>query len=250
MDTLFVGKNFVELPEVGSTNTFATNLLQGQPPEGTVVWSRCQTSGRGQASNQWHSSPDANLTFSLILYPRFLSPSRLFALSKIASLALHGAIKALLPPQEVFIKWPNDILLGRRKVAGILVENQLDGQGIQSSIIGIGLNVNEADFPPALQNTAISLAEALGRTLDLDALLAQLLGRLEALYLQLRSGNTYAMDRAYLQALYGYQEHVPMRIGGVEERPMLVGVDHSGRLALEREGKLQYFQMKELTFLL
>lgn len=250
MDTLFVGKNFVELPEVGSTNTFATKLLESQPPEGTVVWSHAQSAGRGQQSNAWHASPGANLTFSVILYPRFLPPSRLFTLNKVASLALHRVLQALLPHKEVSIKWPNDILVGRKKIAGILVENQLDGRGLQSSVIGIGLNINETDFPSALAQRATSLKMETGRTYELRPLLEQVLGIMEALFMQLRSNNTFRMDRDYLNSLFGYQEHVDLRIDGKLEKPMLVGVDPSGRLALERGGKLHYYQMKSLEFVL
>ena len=247
---MFVGKNFVELPEVGSTNTFASKLLDSQPPEGTVVWSHAQSSGRGQQSNSWHASPGANLTFSLILFPRFLPPARLFALNKVASLALQRVLQPLLPGREVLIKWPNDILVDRKKIAGILLENQLDGQGVQSSIIGIGLNVNEADFPPALRARATSLALETGQTFDLRPLLHQLLSQLEALFMQLRANNTYRMDHEYLQQLFGYQEHVDLLIDGKLEKPLLVGVDHSGQLALERGGRLHYYQMKSLEFVL
>lgn len=250
MDTLFVGKNFVELPEVGSTNSFATKLLESQPSEGTVVWSHAQTAGRGQQNNQWFATPGANLTFSIILFPRFLSPSRIFALNKVISIALCRVLRAQLPEREVLIKWPNDILVDRKKIAGILVENQLDGRGLQSSILGIGLNVNEQHFPEELQAKATSMALEGVQVPKLRPLLSQILQQVEALYLQLRSGKTFPMDREYLEHLYGYQEHVDLKIDGKMEKPMLVGVDLDGRLALERGGKLHYYQMKSLEFVL
>ncbi len=211
MNTLFVGKNLLELSEVDSTNAFANQLLSSQPAEGTVVRAAYQSAGRGQQSNVWLSQANANLTFSLILHPKFLAPQRAFALNKVVSLALHQCIQELLPDRTVSVKWPNDILVDGKKVAGILIENHLDQHGIKASIVGIGLNVNQVNFPDELSGKASSLSLEAGRQFDLDAVFTSLLEHLESLYLQLLSGKTERLDFGYLQALYGYGEQIRVR---------------------------------------
>lgn len=276
MNTLFVGKNLLELSEVDSTNTFANRLLSSQPTEGTVIKAAYQSQGRGQQTNTWLSDASANLTFSLILYPRFLSPNRVFSLNKVVSLAIYGCLKEFLPEQQILIKWPNDILVGNRKVAGILIENHLDQHGVKASIIGIGLNVNQIKFPSELNQKATSIAQEAGKQFDLDLIFSNLMERLEGLFLQMRGGKTERIDFEYLQALYGYGEQIRVRIPDpkvltseadgknqsetisqynnelppLEKEVVLVGVSPEGLLALEMEKRLHYFYHKQIEFIL
>ncbi len=267
MNTLFVGKNLLELSEVDSTNAFASKLLDSQPTEGTVVRTAYQSAGRGQQSNVWLSQANANLTFSLILYPHFIPPKRSFILNKVVSLALHRCIQEFLPFKAVSIKWPNDILVEGKKVAGILIENHLFQHGIKASVIGIGLNVNQVNFPEELSSKANSLSLEAGQQFDLDSVFTNLLEHLEAFYLQLRSGKTEHLDFGYLQALYGYGEKIrvkflnppvlthspPVKAPGPalkEEEVLLVGVTPEGLLALQTEGRLRYFYHKQIEFIL
>ena len=248
METLFVGKNFVEVPAIDSTNSFANQLLDTRPPEGTLIYTPHQFAGRGQQNSTWVSEPGDNLTFSIVLYPRFLPPERLFALNKIASLALLETLRPLFPPDHLHIKWPNDLLVQRRKTAGILIENQLESSGIRAAVLGIGLNVNQVEFPPDFAGRTTSIKAETGQSHDPKALLAAFCQHLEGLYLQLRAGQTDRMDRAYLQHLFAYQELTPVEIDGQDRQVMIVGVDAQGRLAIEQGGQLRYCQMKEIRF--
>ncbi|RMG23738.1 MAG: biotin--[acetyl-CoA-carboxylase] ligase [Bacteroidetes bacterium] len=248
--TQFVGRNFIYLDELPSTNTFAMELLTEEPAEGTVVQAGHQSRGRGQAGNHWHAAAGENLTLSVILYPAFLGTDELFYLSKISSLAIHACVSALLPGEEVLIKWPNDVLVNRRKVAGILIENQLEGKAVKASVLGIGLNVNQQAFPPEIRHTACSLRQLRGSSLSLQEVAARLFEELEAVYLRLRAGHRAAIDRSYLTHLYGYQTPVPMRIDGTEVQAMPVGVEQSGRLAVAWGERLRYFELKEVEFIL
>lgn len=255
MNTLFVGKNFLELVSVDSTNAFAHTLIPSHPAEGTVILAHTQTAGRGQQTNVWHSQPNQNLTFSLILNPSFLPATKAFAISKLVSVALLKYLQQTLPEEKVEIKWPNDILVNRKKIAGILLENHLDASGIRNSIIGIGLNVNQTEFPSHLSQ-ATSMALHSERTYDPKEVLAHLLERIEGLYLQLRGGRSSQMDFDYLQGLYGYGERIQVKVlkedaATAEPREVvLAGIDSSGRLALEMDQRLHYFQMKEIAFCL
>src|ERR1700747_2779313 len=144
METLFTGRNIIELSECASVNTHATELLKAvKLPEGTVIYTKKQTAGRGQRGNTWVSEDGKNLTMCFVFHPNFLNAANSFLLSMTVSLALHDLLTELLTEkQEVKIKWPNDILIDGKKVAGILIENVLREEQLSSSVIGIGLNLN------------------------------------------------------------------------------------------------------------
>jgi BirA family biotin operon repressor/biotin-[acetyl-CoA-carboxylase] ligase len=249
MGTLFMGRNLVDLPETESTQTLAEQFLTSQPPEGTVILTRHQTAGRGQAGNSWFSKPGLNLTFSTILYPRFLPLSGVFQLNRWASVAVAEALDHFLPQGYTAIKWPNDVLVNRKKICGMLFQNTVEGSSVKSAIVGIGINVNQREFP-AEAGKATSLVNVLGQEVSPDDLLAVLLEKMEAGYLALRSGRTAALEAEYLKRLYGYQETLTFRIGGEEVQAHLVGVEAGGRLALEREGKISTFDLKQVSFIL
>lgn len=250
MNTLFAGKNFIELAETPSTNTFARDLLLSNPPEGTVIFTPRQTAGKGQAGNHWNSEPDKNLTFSLILCPHFVAPSKVFQLNKAISLALQQVCQELMPDKVVTLKWPNDVLVGNRKIAGILLENQLETHRVRASIAGIGLNVNQTEFPIAIRSKATSLKLETGQDFEIKVVLEQILQRIEAHYLAIRAGKTAYMEHEYLQQLFQYQEEGDFIVDGKRQTAILVGVDPQGRLALQFGQSLRYFQMKEVEFCL
>lgn len=119
----------------------------GECPHGAVIATREQTAGRGQRGNSWEAEPGKNLTFSILLRPAALLAARQFELSMVVSLAIADAIDALLPEGvKTAVKWPNDIYIGNEKVCGILIENRLSGPYIDSSIAGIGININQRRF--------------------------------------------------------------------------------------------------------
>jgi BirA family transcriptional regulator, biotin operon repressor / biotin---[acetyl-CoA-carboxylase] ligase len=250
LNTLFVGKNFVELPAVDSTNTFALDLLASRPADGTVVYTAHQYAGRGQQGSAWLGAPGENIALSVILYPRFIQAMQAFSLSKVVALAVRDTVQHFLPEALVEVKWPNDILLRRRKVAGILLENQLQGNVLASAVVGIGLNVNQTDFSQGAYGMPTSLQAEAGRPFALDQVRDELLARLERRYLALRAGRVETLDHDYLHALYGYQELVPLRIDGEVVTRMPMGVDPQGRLIVEEGGKFRYFDLKEISFLL
>ena len=176
MNTLFTGQNFIRLGVTSSTQEYCENLLAvGQPPEGTVVLAEEQTGGKGMSGNTWYSEPGHNLLFSIIFYPTFISPSDAFVLNKICSLALYNALLPHTTGHELRIKWPNDILLNRKKIAGILLRNQVSGTMIRSTTAGIGLNVNQVHFPPKLYRKASSLRSETGIFFDRNILLESVL---------------------------------------------------------------------------
>jgi BirA family biotin operon repressor/biotin-[acetyl-CoA-carboxylase] ligase len=248
-ETIFTGKHSIRLEETPSTNTYAQGMLREKPPEGTLVLAYKQSAGRGQKGNVWLTEPGLNLTFSLIYYPGFLSVKQIFLLSKITSIALRDTLLEFVPMQEVDIKWPNDVLLNAKKVAGILIENQLEGNRISSSVIGVGLNVNQAKFPIELKEKATSLFLVKKEKFDTEEVLGMFLSKLEARYLELKNKGSSNIDQQYIRYLYGYQEEILFEREKQSFRGMIVGVDESGRLAVAEENQLRYYDFKEIRFL-
>lgn len=265
-NTFFIGKVYYRFDELPSTNDWAADLLANptfegskgaaktRPPEGTVVRAANQTAGRGQLGSQWHSAPDANLLLSIILYPTWLEAQAQFYLSMAVALALHETLTAMAPPAAPgayrltpTIKWPNDVYIEDKKVAGILIQNALTGAQLQSSIVGIGLNVNQKQFSPDLPNPG-SLALAYGEAFDLDALAERLFECLERWYLQLKAGHRAAILAAYEEKLWrrGQASRFERTADGSVFEGMIWGVSEQGMLRVETEARVEVFDLKGL----
>lgn len=163
--------------ETGSTNDDAAAAARAGAPHGATFVAETQTAGRGRRGHRWHTPPGDSLAFSLILRPT-LAPSDASALTLAIGLAVRDVV-ARRVPEAAAVKWPNDVLVDEKKIAGILVESQIVGARVAAVIVGVGLNVLTRAFPPEIAATATSLALAGARDLDREALLAELLGEIE-----------------------------------------------------------------------
>ena len=246
--TLFLGQIIQYLPSCQSTNDEASALIaRTDPCEGMLVITDNQMAGRGQRGNLWEAKAGQNLTFSAILKPSFLTAAEQFWLNIAISLGIYDALQPLVGT-SLRIKWPNDIYVGDQKAGGILIENTLHGYGIEWSIVGMGLNVNQTEFG---YSTATSLQQQapLPNAYDLPGLLSRLCETLEQRYLQLRSGQRDVLKTNYLQILYRYQEEHTFESEGISFRGTIIGVDATGRLAIAENGQVRYFGFKEVSFL-
>lgn len=253
METLFIGKQLLFLDEVDSTNTYAINLLRNvKPIEGTVVYTDNQTMGRGQRGSSWSSEIAANLTLSCILNPAFLKTENSFYLSKITALALHDLLTEILngSQYDIKIKWPNDILVNREKIAGILIENQVHKMHIQHSVIGIGLNVNQKKFSQ-LEHLATSLHLQKNNDYDKNDVLKKLCSYIEKWYLKLKANKLNEIDEFYLSNLFMYQQKVEfMSSNNVLFSAKIIGIETSGKLELELENQMiKIFDLKEVKLI-
>ena len=154
--------DIIWLDRAESTNR-SVRELSGRLDNLSVIAAYEQTAGRGQGTHSWHSTPGANLTFSILLRPRNLMARDLLLITCATTLGIRDYM--LEHGVEARIKWHNDIWVGMRKICGILIENVLDGEMIAESIIGIGLNINETDWPPELPNP-VSLKQLTGKDYD------------------------------------------------------------------------------------
>jgi BirA family biotin operon repressor/biotin-[acetyl-CoA-carboxylase] ligase len=180
-----VGAPLAVAAETASTNDDARRAAAAGAPHGAAFLADAQTRGRGRGAHVWHSPPGANLYLSLLLRPA-IPAVRIAPLALVAGLAVARAVDPLLPgvPRPL-IKWPNDVLVDGRKLAGVLVEAQLRGADVTSVVVGVGLNVSTTRFPDELADRATSLALLGSTSLDRVHVAARLLselGRASALY--------------------------------------------------------------------
>ncbi len=197
LGTLIIGRRIELHPQVGSTNDLAWQAGRHGEPEGLVVLAEEQVAGRGRLGRRWIAPAGCCILCSVLLRPRF-SADHAFYLTMAASLAIYRACKELdegtgagdgKPAAAVTIKWPNDLLVNGRKVAGVLCESEFSGKEWAFSVVGFGINVNlPAEQLGDLRSTATSLSIEFGRPIDRARLLARVLAELESLYLLLQSG--------------------------------------------------------------
>lgn len=244
-NTLFIGKVYQRFDELSSTNDWASELMaKSRPPEGMVIRADTQTAGRGQFGSPWLSSPGENLLFSVILYPNWLAVNNQFYLSMAVALALHDAVQQ----PDASIKWPNDLYLGDKKTAGILIQNSINGTTLQSAIVGIGLNVNQLAFDPTLPNPT-SLAAFTGQAQDLDAVMERFFSCLEQRYLELKAGRLMAVKTAYEWLLFRKDQLSGFirTADGSQFEGIIRGIAESGQLEVEIIGAgTELFDLKAL----
>lgn len=237
--------DFIHLEVVDSTNTFAANLLkESKPLNGTTILSKRQTAGRGQRGNLWSSDPDLNLTFSVILFPEISVP-QIFALNMAVSLAVSKALEDY--KIETHIKWPNDILAGSKKVAGILIENQFRADQVISSVVGVGVNVNQTEFGPALN--ACSLKSVAAKEFDLDGVFGKIYQQLDFYVNILMEKNLVLLSKRYHEKLFGLNEIRQFQDKAGKFEGLIRGVDENGFIRIERAEGIKKYDLKEVQFL-
>ena len=164
----------LKFDRLDSTNNHAKALIQeGKAKHGQVIYTVEQTAGRGQATKTWESESGKNLTFSLIVQPEHIPPNRQFLICQAVSVGIMKYLEPLVKHERIHIKWPNDIYVDMKKIAGILIEHNIQGNRILSTVIGVGLNVNQTKFSKNVPNpTSLSLVN--GAQYDLETELPKL----------------------------------------------------------------------------
>lgn len=245
--------NLITFSTLPSTNRYLESLDLSGVEEFTVVWAQEQTAGVGQRGNRWESQRDANLTFSVVLHPTFLPVADQYMLTKVLSLALVDWVAATLDKvtglPSISIKWPNDIYIGLRKVCGILVSHRVRGGQLSDTICGIGININQRQFPSWLPNPT-SMALALGGDLPLRPSLEGIVDCMATRYRQLHDGQRSLLDDEYEANLLRRNEWADYIVRGQRMRAKIVGVTRLGHLQLELDdGTSAEVELKELQFL-
>lgn len=229
-----IGNKIIQLLTVDSTNNYAQYLLANElQPEGTLIVSTNQISGRGMHHNTWQSEKEMNLTFSIILYPEFVEFKNIFALNQFVSLAVCSFINELTG-LSFKVKWPNDIMFDNQKICGILIENNIRGNRIQSCIVGIGININQTSFPDFTPK-ATSLKMITSKNYDLNETLKLLCNKLDEYYTILKQGDYRFLIAEYHQNLFRYNEEHLFKRNETYFKGVIKGVQADGKLLIADE---------------
>jgi len=245
---MIIGSGLIFYNELPSTNTEASILLRrGEPEEGTVILTDYQSGGKGQGGNIWESEKGKNLLFSIILYPHSVSPGDQFLISMAISLGICDFLDRYCTGAR--IKWPNDIYLGNNKMAGILIENSIIGFDIESSVAGIGININQENFPSNLPRP-VSLKMATGKEYSTSECLKELLPDLDRRYRHLLFDDRDIIRHDYLARLYRFMEWTSFRSGDNVFLGRITDVLVSGQIRIEEKGgSAKEFSFREFTYL-
>ncbi len=231
-----IGKVLEHIQSTASTNDLLKEKLKDRSIEnGYSIFTSDQFQGRGQRGNSWENSSGDILAFSSLVFPKGLFANEANKLS--AAIAL-GTQDFLLSELEIEskVKWPNDLFAGNKKIAGILIENQIQGKEIESSVIGVGINLNQEYFPPELPN-ATSANMLLGRVFDPMRLAPRLAFHLDNWYKRLERGGWRQIREIYEQEMYSINAKRRFQIDGNAFLAIVKGIDANGNLHLESEGR-------------
>ncbi len=223
-----IGHAFIELQTVDSTNNYATALLhEGMAQHGLVVFSHHQTHGRGQRSREWITSPDEGISLSIVVQPPGLAIADLFLLSMATAVAVQRFF-AVYAGSNTKIKWPNDLYWGDRKAGGILIENSIAGLEWKHAVVGIGININQTQFDPAVQN-AVSLKQITARHMEVIPLAKELCRHVQQAYEEMWQNAQITVNN-YHEVLYKRNEEVKLKRGNKVFNTRVKSVTRNGKL--------------------
>ena len=245
LKTGVLGRRVLLLERTASTMDVARQEAERGAPEGLLVLAEEQTAGRGRFGRRWTSPPGVNLYISLLLRP---SLAVLPGLGMAAGLAVARALRRTTPCSPL-LKWPNDVLLNREKVAGLLIESQVEGERVRYAVLGVGINVNwDPTAEPEVAGLATSLSREVGRTISRLAVLRAFLEEMDALYTHLREGGSVWEEWRGLLVTLGQRVRVAWGEQVVEG--VAVDVDRSGSLVLQRpDGSTVHVSAGDVTIL-
>jgi BirA family biotin operon repressor/biotin-[acetyl-CoA-carboxylase] ligase len=240
---------FIELDTVGSTNGFAKNLLNSKKIDSnTVVFTYSQTQGKGCGTNSWHSEDNKNILFSLIYFFDNIEADQHFLISVAVSLGICDYIKNKGINCE--IKWPNDIFVNNKKLCGILIENSIQGNFIQNSIIGVGININQTCFPNFLNN-AISVSNVTNKQYNLEEEITEVSNIIFNRLNNIKNTHFGELKSEYLSKLYRFNIFENYKLNFEIMTLKIIDVELDGHIVVEdKSGYTHKYYFKELEFIL
>lgn len=245
LNTRWLGQNFCYFEKLESTNTYLKKMSSDEVEHGMICLTDNQTHGRGQYERKWETNPAQNLTFSLAFKPS--SAERFHVLTLAFALALVNYLNDFLESPSC-IKWPNDVLIEGRKVAGILTETVFSGNKLDRLVIGMGLNVNQKKFSGALKDKATSIYLESGESINREAFLSDLLGRIEYNY-NLWHRQQPDLLKSINKNIRGYGQWVGLIVDD-EQRDdtyKLLGINEAGQLLmLDHDGGIETFSYEQI----
>jgi len=237
-------KNHIYFEDIDSTNEFALSLRR-MPlfKEGLIITTDYQSQGKGQEGNKWYSKKGLNILLSIVIEPR-ISLNKQFDISKLVSLSCYNFLLCLgLSPR---IKWPNDILINNKKIAGVLIQNIVSNDTISYSVIGIGINVNQHNFPE-FTPSATSLSLELKKQQNCVYLRDKFLENLGNYLIDYRKGCD--LDVVYHQALFLKDKMANFQQANQKFKGIIRRVSLNGILEIEVNKSIKEFKTQEIKFI-
>jgi BirA family biotin operon repressor/biotin-[acetyl-CoA-carboxylase] ligase len=235
--TRFIGRSLYHFYDIDSTNLFASRLLahDHNVPEGTVVLAEAQTAGRGRLGRSWHSEREAGIYFSIILLPK--TPPSLAPLFTLATaVAMHNAVERYTG-LNIDIKWPNDLLIGRRKFCGILSEIQAEVDLVKTMVIGVGVNANHERLPEDIADRATSLRMASGRIQSRIEIVSEFFEEFENIYMDFeRKGPAGIIEQWTRSSSFADGRKIEIHDGVRKISGITRGLNPLGALRIEQKG--------------
>lgn len=238
------GFEVMEYDEIKSTNTLAEGMALKDLRDKQVILTYRQTQGRGQATNKWESTPGRNISMTVIFCPARLEAGKQFAVSMVIALGCVDFLRCYV--DGVTVKWPNDVYVGDRKISGILIEHRIGGPYIQSSLCGIGVNINQERFLSDAPNP-VSLLQLTNREFVLEQVLEELLDCIGRRYRQI---DDYALlESDFLKLMYRSNGIYDWEDAKGRFRASVSGLDEYGQLVLKDiEGEQRIYAFKEVKY--
>ena len=238
----------IKLDAIDSTNSFLKNKSSNQEIDDfTTVYTQNQFNGRGRTNKQWISEPNKNIALSLFKRIKKTDLEHIFLLNVIASISILELLEKYLV-KDVKVKWPNDVMVKNKKISGVLIENKIKKNNSINSVMGIGINVNQQNFPDFL--SATSIVNEIGSVSEIDLLANELAVIIKSNFKFLKSKSKIYLDH-YNNKLHNKNQTVRFKnnIGKIEVGK-IVKVDFRGNLMIMNEkGKIEYFKENEIKFL-
>jgi BirA family transcriptional regulator, biotin operon repressor / biotin---[acetyl-CoA-carboxylase] ligase len=239
------GQKLFTFDSLDSTNACAKALADAGTQTGAVVFSEEQTAGRGRLGRTWQSDPLKNLTFSIILRPA-INPEDLNLLSLYVAVATAQAVEECCGFRPD-CKWPNDLLSGRKKFAGILMEGSVANGRVEFVVAGIGINVNQTSFPAEIIEKATSLTLITGHEVNRAALLSGVLSSLELLDEKLSATGFSDVTQLWLSYASMINQRIVVSHEGVLTKGVVLGLSRDGGLILDVAGQKRTYYAGDVT---
>ncbi|WP_069130366.1 biotin--[acetyl-CoA-carboxylase] ligase [Rhodohalobacter halophilus] len=228
LKTKWLGRTFHFIEEVGSTNSYLKRIPENELTHGEVVVANHQTEGRGQHQKKWIADPGLNLTFTAAF-----KPGKADRLSLLTLAFAYGVLTVLrrYTYEAVFLKWPNDLYVGSKKIGGVLTECTFLGVRPERTLIGVGLNIFQENFPKELEGEVAALCQVSSKEIHREQLLAEVLNACEMIYENWAAGDS-ELHKSISRNLIGYGEWVRLKIDNelLDDRYKFLGVNEKGEL--------------------
>lgn len=248
---LIIGQNVITVDRVASTNDyFKENLSKFKPQdEGSAILAVEQFAGKGQRGNIWKSEPGKNIITSILIYPHFLRIDQQFTLSCAICLGIFNWLKTKTD-QKVQIKWPNDIYVNDQKIIGVLIENTIKGNKIATSIIGIGININQTSFGDTQHITSLKSITKQEETYHIQSLATELYQFLDIEYKRLKNQDQDQQLLAFNQNLFRRDEMKKYMVNETEIEGKIIQVLSNGLLQVLIANEIKEFNLQEIKYVL